>query len=399
MKIKVLEIGDACTGCGACANVCPKGCLQMQQNDEGFFYPVYDEGSCIECGLCEKACHVVVGKDHPSPNPNNFFLYRSDDSALLQSSSSGGCFSLFADWVLQQGGVVFGSSYNGETECLEVFSTDQTSLDSLRKSKYLESNTKKAFSEIRIHLKKGRQVLYCGTPCQVRGLKQYLEATNTSTDLLLSIDFACHGVPSNKYFKQFKQRFERKNKKVAYVDFRHKDFSHEDMMWRNMTLRLDFSDGTSRVIPRLSYYYYYYEPFLDNLFLRKSCYNCDIACHSDADITLGDFWGINKYKKELEDNKGISFICINNEKYFSVWQELSQKGLMEKLPFEAIEYQFKDNRQRRAKELIKRNEFVKQVSDKGLQKAVLNHYGRIRVAKKIYGYKIRKIVNHFLKRK
>lgn len=382
MKPRILEIGDACTGCGACANICPKGCLQMKQDKEGFFYPAFDETNCIECGLCEKACHIVSVKEHPIPDPNNFFLYHSNDVALLQSSSSGGGFSLFADWMLQQGGVVYGSRYNGDTERLEVFSTDQTKLTLLRKSKYLESFTGSAFAEIKKHLQAGRRVLYCGTPCQVRGLKQFLSATKTPTELLLTIDFACHGVPSNGYFKQFKSMFERQGKKVVEVDFRHKDFSKSNMMWHNMTLRLGFSDGSEKVFPRYSYYYYYYyEPFLNNLFLRKSCYQCDIALHSDADITLGDFWGISKHRKELDDNKGMSFICVNNERYMPLWEELSKDGFSEHLPFEAVAYQYEDKREKRAKQLKVRNSFVKSIKEKGYRKAVLNHYGRINIYK------------------
>lgn len=393
MNMKIFQIGDACTGCGACANICPHNCLQIQPDKEGFFYPVFDSAECVECGLCEKACHVVTEKEHGNPDPEGFYLYHSNDSNLLSASSSGGGFSLFADWVLSQGGVVYGCRYNGETERLETFSTDQTSLASLRKSKYLESFTNNSFSEIRDQLKSGRHVLFCGTPCQVRGLKQYLEATRTSLDLLLTIDFACHGVPSNKYFKLFKQMFEGKNRKVVDVDFRHKDFSKADMMWHNMTLRLGFSDGSQRVYRRFSYYYYYYyELFLDNLFLRKSCYNCDIAIHSDADITLGDFWGIHKHRKELDDNKGMSFVCVNNKQYLPLWIELSQKGFSEKLPFSAIEYQYKDNRERRAKELVKRDEFVSQIEKVGYKKAVLNHYGRINVYKMLLKTYIKQII-------
>ena len=392
MNQKILQISDACTGCGACANICPKKCLQILPDKEGFFYPVYDGAGCVECGLCEKACHVVTEKEHGKTDQDGFFLYHSNDSNLLSASSSGGGFSLFADWVLSQGGVVYGCRYNGETERLETISTDQTSLASLRKSKYLESFTNNSFYEIKEHLKAGRRVLYCGTPCQVRGLKQYLEATKSPLDLLLTIDFACHGVPSNKYFKLFKQMFESKKRKVIDVDFRHKDFSKVDMMWHNMTLRLGFSDGSHRVYSRSSYYFYYYEPFLDNLFLRKSCYNCDIAIHSDADISLGDFWGIHKHRKELDDNKGMSFISINNKQYLALWLELSQSGFSEKLPYTAIEYQYKDNRERRAKELVRRNEFVSQIERVGYKKAILNHYGRINVYKTLLKSFVKRII-------
>ena len=131
-----------------------------------------------------------------------------------------------------------------------------------------------------------------------------------------------------------------------------------DMMWHDMTLRLGFSDGSEKVFPRFSYYYYYYEPFLDNLFLRKSCYNCDIALHPDADISLGDFWGINKHRTELDDNKGMSFISVNNGRYLPVWEELSKVGFSEKMPFDAVAYQYVDRREKRARQRKIRDEFV-----------------------------------------
>ena len=396
MDLKILQITNSCTGCGACVNICPKHCLQLEADEEGFFYPRYNATNCIECGLCEQTCHVVTPKEHPSPNPDRFFLYRTNDTSLLQSSTSGGGFTLFAKWVLDQGGIVFGSRYNGDHECLEVLSTEETSLASLRKSKYLESFTGNAFSVIRKQLQSGRRVLYCGTPCQVRGLKQYLDVSHVKTDLLLTMDFACHGVPSNDYFRQFKRLFERKGKKVVDVDFRHKDFSKPNMLWHNMTLRLGFSDGSEKVFPRYYYYCYYYEPFLDNLFLRKSCYQCDIALHSDADVSLGDFWGINKHRKELDDNKGMSFISINSERYMSLWEELLREGFSEPLPFEAVAYQYEDKREKRAKQLNARNDFVKAIREKGYKKAVIDHYGIMKMFSTLHIRRIKNFIKSLL---
>ena len=391
MDLRILQIENACTGCGACVNICPKHCLRMEPDEEGFFYPTYNATNCVGCDLCEKTCHVVTPQEHGVPNSERFFIYHSKDKVILESSSSGGGFSMFADWVLAQGGVVFGSCYNGVNERLEVCSTERMPLASMRKSKYLESFTGKSFTDIKNLLFTGRRVLYCGTPCQVRGLKQFLSETRTNTELLLTMDFACHGVPSNKSFKQFKSMFEKQGKRIIEVDFRHKDFS-KHLMWHNMTLRLGFSDGSEKVFPRQSYYFYYYEPFLDNLFLRKSCYNCDIALHSDADITLGDFWGINKHRKELDDNRGMSFVSINNPKYLPLWEELSKTGFSERLPFEAVAYQYKDNRPKRAKELIKRNEFIKQINPIGYKKAILNHYGRWHTYKRLLKTKVKQFI-------
>lgn len=396
MSLAILHIDDSCTGCGACVNICPNRCLHWGTDNEGFFYPKYEDDNCTHCGLCEKTCHVLTPHEQRPISTDRFFLYHSNDESILESSSSGGVFSLFADWVLSQGGVVFGSFYNGENKRLEVSSTEQTSLSSLRKSKYIESFTGNAFSDIRRLLQNGLHVLYCGTPCQIRGLKRYLTITRTNTNLLFTMDFACHGVPSNEYFRQFTQLFENRGKKVIDADFRYKDFRRSNMMWHNMTLRLGFSNGTEVILPRHSEYYYYYEPFLDNLFLRKSCYRCDLALHSDADISLGDFWGINSYRKELDNNKGMSFVSINNENVLSLWRMLSKKGFSESLPFKAIAYQYNDRSEGRIKQMEARAVFIKHIKESGYKRAVIKHYGLMNIVFSVHFNKLKNAVKRVL---
>lgn len=396
MNLKILDIKESCTGCGACSNICPRKCIIMKPDEEGFFYPTYDSSNCIDCGLCEKTCHIVTSNDHKSSNLDNVYMYQSYDDDILQNSSSGGAFTLFANWILEQGGVVYGSRYNGDYSRLEVIGTDKTSLESLRKSKYLESYTGNSFFLIRKHLKENKKVLYCGTPCQIRGLKQYLKKTNTNTSLLLTIDFACHGVPSNYFFNEFKKVYERKKDRIIDVDFRYKNFSRTNMRWHNMTLRFVYSSGKSRVYPRFSNYYYYYEPFLDNLFLRRSCYQCDIAIHSDADITLGDFWGIHDFKNDIDNNKGLSFVCFNNDKFKTLLPLLSQGGFCERIPENAISYQYVDKVERKLKLKEKRNIFVKNIIEKGYYNAVNLHYGKYRIIKMRYIYNIRCFIKNLI---
>lgn len=397
MDLKILHIQDHCTGCGACANICPKQCISLEQDSDGFYYPTYNSENCIECRLCENACHIVSKFEHTPVQRDKFFLYRSRNESILEKSTSGGVFTLFAAWVLQQNGVVYGSTYNSEKERLEVFSTDVKSLDELRKSKYIESYTGFAYSNVRDNLKQNRRVLYCGTPCQVRGLKQFLKTTHTNGELLITIDFACHGVPSNLMFKEFKKVFERKNKKVLAVDFRYKDFKR-NQMWHNMTLSLLFSDGSQKKFGSNDYYYYYYQPFLDNLSLRKSCYNCDIAIHSDADFSVGDFWGIKKYRNNLDDNRGMSFICVNKPEKLAFFKEISSSDYVEPLPYEHIAYQYKDKREQRAKQLVKRNSFLSDVKNIGYKEAICKHYGRYSIVKIITTYKLKSFVKRMIGR-
>ena len=397
MNLKILNIEDKCTGCAACVNVCPYQCLQLKPNDEGFYYPYYDGTNCVECHLCERTCHVVTPQTHGTPDEDSFYIYHNLSDDVLERSSSGGAFSLFAEWVISQGGVVYGSAYNAEKERLEVQSTENATLDALRKSKYVESFTGASFSEIRRQLKAGRKVMYCGSPCQVRGLRQFLNSTNTPLDNIILMDFACHGVPSNDCFSQYKRMFESKRKKVVSVDFRHKDFGKRGQMWHDMTLRLGFSDGTSKVFPRYDSYYYYYEPFYNNLFLRKSCYTCDLILHSDADISIGDFWGISKYKQVNDSNKGISYICFNTDKCKSIWLEISNKGFSEKLPFDAISYQYKE-RKYKSQLIPERDAFARRVQSVGFVDAVCEHYGRWNILKTIYTFRIKSFIKKLIRR-
>ena len=378
----IFDIKDSCTGCGACSCICPHDCIRLEPDSEGFFYPVYNDADCIECGLCEKACHALSAQEREPLSKERYFLYRSLDDEILKGSSSGGGFTLFAEWVLNEGGVVFGSCYNADENRLEVFSTEKIAFQSLRKSKYIESYTGKVYSEVRKSLKEKRRVLFCGTPCQVRGLKRFLTVSNTDSSLLLTMDFICHGVPSNLIFNLFSERFKKRGK-VVDVDFRYKDFSKKHLMWHNMALKMLFSAGKNIIIQRGDrQYYYYYQLFLDNLILRRSCYTCDIANHSDADITMGDFWGIFRYRTELDDNKGMSFLRINNKGVLPLWEELSKNGFSEALPYPYVAYIHNDTRELRLKQLQERNKFMSDVISLGYNAAVRKRYPLGTIVKK-----------------
>ncbi|MBQ0088640.1 MAG: Coenzyme F420 hydrogenase/dehydrogenase, beta subunit C-terminal domain, partial [Prevotellaceae bacterium] len=246
MNLKIQNIENDCTGCGSCANICPKHCLEMKPNAEGFYYPVYNPADCITCGLCEKTCHVLYPQT-VNGSSSFFFCYRTKDEELREKSSSGGAFSLFAGHVLSKGGLVFGSVYDGEIGKLVVKNTDCVPLDSLRKSKYIESFTSRSWTEIKQSLLKNRQTLFCGTPCQVSGLLSFLRQAHVDTKNLITIDFACHGVPSNKCFSEFIKFFTRGENTVTSADFRYKDFK-KNIGWHNMVLALGLSNGKKKVI-------------------------------------------------------------------------------------------------------------------------------------------------------
>ncbi len=335
MNLRILNINNRCTGCGACVSVCAKGALRLEYDSEGFYYPILDSTKCVGCRLCEKVCHALYETKHKEiVRDYSAFMVKAYDKNLLKKSSSGGVFSLLAEAVLKEGGIVYGARYNYELERLEHCSTDEVSLDELRKSKYVESYMGNTFLDVRRQLQSGRKVLFCGTPCQVKGLCNYLKTLRTNTENLFAVRFVCHGVPSNRFLTEYKHWKEKKvGAKIVHMDFRPKTRG-----WRMSNMLLKFENG--KVIDELyqeNYYYYYFQK---NLSLRRSCYNCHLIEESFSDYTIADFWGIHKYQPQNKDSEGISLVLAHNQKAESMLELLDCD--VERLPQQAVEYIYKD---------------------------------------------------------
>lgn len=371
MDLKIFQINNSCTGCGACVNVCPRACLTLNPDSEGFYFPQYDEKQCIGCHLCEKVCHVINPLPANKVTNDSFYMYQSKEMQVRQRSSSGGAFSLFAQSILKQNGVVFGCKYDGAQEKL-VFSNSTTDKWELfRKSKYIEAFTGDSYKKVALLLQGGQIVFYCGTPCQIRGLMSYLTQRKVTLDNLLTADFICHGVPSNGCFTAYKRQFERNNKKVVNVDFRYKDFKDPQLSWHNMVLCLEYNDKTKKIIPyKAPYFYGYYKIFMDNIILRKCCYNCHFPSISCADITFADFWGINKFRSEVDDNTGISVVKLHSSKAKKMWA--SFKTPTELLPYDAVKYLYAKPDKRQI--LPQRERFFDLYSKYGYLKAIRKYY-------------------------
>ena len=302
--LKILNIKDTCTGCGACVSVCAKKALTLEYNEEGFYYPHLNPEVCVDCHLCEKACHVI-NKPIQEEISRDFtpYMLKAKDEELVRKSSSGGIFSLLANEILKTGGVVYGARYNFEKERLEHCSTDECSLDELRKSKYIESYLGNTFADVRKQLAGNRKVLFCGTPCQIKGLLTYLELRKTPTDNLLTVRFICHGVPSNKFFTEYKHWKEKKvGARMTSFDFRPKTRG-----WKS-----------------------------------SCCYDCKQLHEPIGDITIADFWGIRMYDANNKDNRGISLVLVQTEKAKEMLCSIKEHCTMEELPQSAIDYIYKD---------------------------------------------------------
>ena len=182
---------DTCTGCGACYNICSRKAINMSQDAEGFLYPIINVTLCVECGLCEKICPILhpLGKYKPADVP---IAAISKDQFIVKESSSGGVFSVLSKYILENEGLVYGATMDEIYNIYHTVVHNELELARLRGSKYVQSNTLETFREVKTYLKGHRKVLYCGTPCQIAGLRNYLG--NIDTEHLYTIDLICHGV-------------------------------------------------------------------------------------------------------------------------------------------------------------------------------------------------------------
>lgn len=379
----IIDIRDTCTGCGACVDSCKKACITIVQDEYGFYYPQVDTAKCIMCGACSNACHVLDESNRfETPqwwNKSSLCVFQAKDKNIVENSTSGGAFTFFASKCLKEGGVVFASRYNGDVERLEFSNTDLFELGEFRKSRYIESCTNGVFDSIKSQLKEGRSVLFCGTPCQVSGLKKYLGSMNANN--LLTINFICHGVPSNKHFHLWLHSKFPNIKKIANVDFRYKN-KKEGWGWHEMCLSILEESGNRNNIPYTESTYYL--SFYQNDILRKSCYNCKIINGLSADITLGDYWGVNKDRCVKDDNTGLSLVILHSAKANSYIKDMESEGLLSKLEYKDIEYAFHPRRY----SLEKRAE-----TEKGIKKyGYIKHLNK-RYMKYILKYKMEKMIN------
>ena len=301
-----------CTGCGACYNICPVNAIQMNPDFQGFLYPSVDVEKCINCLKCKNICPKIKSDFSNSERPDCYAAWGSDDIRL--KSSSGGIFTLLSEYILNQGGVVAGVAMDNKYNVYHKIIDNNKSLDEIRKSKYVQSDTRKIYSNVLKYLEDGKKVLFSGCPCQVSAMRN-IAGDNKN---LYLIDIICHGVPSNRMWKDYiSENFDVN--KLVNIEFRSKLNG-----WRAEQLRAFYSDGTSECIPWPESAYE--EGFQRNICLRNGCENCEFAGYNrQGDITLGDFWRIEDYKNDLNDGKGTSAILVNNKKGEKLLNEIKNK--------------------------------------------------------------------------
>lgn len=337
------EEKQRCCGCGACAELCPAGCIRMEADAEGFLYPCLDAARCIGCGLCEKHCPVsAAGADAPFPQEG--YIVQILDEEVRRQSTAGGAFTAIARYVLQQGGVVFGAAYTEGFRVRHMGVDREEDLWRFRNSKYVQSETGQAFAEAGHYLRQGRYVCFSGTPCQIEGLLNYLEGkygggrqglrTGQSgeaekgtpaykggiLDRLVTVDVVCHAVPSplvfEKYVRMQKKRF---GDRMDTILFREKHYGYK---YSTMTVR----DGEGKDLyahgidtdPML-------RAFFSDVCDRPSCYACRFKKrYRRSDFTIWDCYTVYQFEPRMDDDRGTTRVLVHSDKGREVFVQIRQ---------------------------------------------------------------------------
>lgn len=315
----MLNITDKtlCSGCFACSNSCPQGCITMQPDEEGFLYPQINNALCINCSVCEKKCPIITEYKIDCSEKTEFYAAISKDIEIRLKSSSGGIFSLIAEYVIDKKGIVFGAAFDNEFNVIHIGVDSKEELHRLRGSKYIQSNINNSFILAKQHLDNDRLVLFSGTPCQIGGFKAFL---GREYDNLICQDIVCHGVPSPYIWQKYKKLLEcRAKSKISSVEFRNKKNG-----WKAFVFNVSFENNS--VFSQPAKNNLYFKAFLKNLSLRKSCYNCHFkSVERVSDITLADLWGVDEISPQLNDNKGVSLIITHTQKGAGLLEALGDK--------------------------------------------------------------------------
>ena len=327
----MIEIKDKedCCGCYACYNICPKECITMESDNEGFWYPKIDKNKCINCNLCEKVCPIINPVKRVDSKKIAYASMNKDEQVRMKSSS-GGIFSILAEYIIKNNGVVYGAGFDEDFNIKHKRILYSTDLDLLRGSKYVQSSIGDIYKQVKNDLESNRQVLFTGTPCQVEGLRSYLRKEYVN---LITMDFICHGVPSPLVWKKYLEEIKKsKQENIKNIYFRNKDIG-----WKVFSLKIIFDE---KIYSNNLNNDLFMKGFLQDVYLRPSCYSCKFKkINRISDITVADFWGIENILPKMDDDKGTSLIVVHSEKGKQLFDKLSEKMILNEVDLnEAIKY-------------------------------------------------------------
>ena len=346
VKLTNIKGGGKCCGCTSCVQSCCKKCITLKEDGEGFLYPQVDESICIDCGLCVKVCPIISPAD--KIEPLSVVVAKNLNEQERMGSSSGGVFLPLAREVIDKGGVVFGAVYD---ECWEVHHVSAETIEEvypMMGSKYVQSRIENTYHEAEAFLKQGREVMFVGSPCQIAGLHAFLRHKDYPN--LLAVDFVCHGVPSPGVWRRYLAEtysgysaeyvskpplaaagkntvlYSSLNAKSPIGDIKFRDKTESGWKKYRFVVRGKSAvkaDQNSVLSSDIYYDNAYMKGFLQNLYLRPSCYNCKCKSGvSNSDLTIGDYWAAKVVNQDMDDDKGLGVILVNTEKGREYFEKL-----------------------------------------------------------------------------
>lgn len=331
----MIKINDKhnCCGCSACIAICPKHCITFIEDKCGFLYPHVDETICINCGLCERVC-PVISKDDDRHIPITYAAINCNEKIRLDSSS-GGIFALLAQYVLGKHGIVFGAAFNSDWEVEHKFIDKASELPQLMGSKYVQSKIGNSYTTAKEFLVAGRIVLFSGTPCQIFGLKNFLQKEYSN---LITTEVVCHGVPSPLVWKTYIDYLRVKRRKkinkqfqlpiITEINFREKNRNGWNRYGFMVKGKYPDDKGDNVLFYETCDKNLFIDLFTKNLCLRPSCYACPVKNRkSQSDFTLGDYWGIRYQIPEWDDDKGTSLVMLHTDKAVDIINKLEIKKI------------------------------------------------------------------------
>lgn len=296
---------NKCCACSACYSICPKNAISMNIDEKGFKRPVIDKKKCINCGLCEKTCafnnKILIKLDN-----QKVYAVKVKDEKKRKQSQSGGAFSIIAENFLKKSSLVYGVTLRDDFNAEYIGINSIKDLPKLKGSKYVQAQINDVYKNVLKNLQQNRIVFFSGTPCHVDGLLKYLKIKNVNIDNLYTCDIVCHGTPSPEIFKKY-IKFEEKEYKSQIQEF---NFRNKLFGWHAHIETIKLKNRISALVSKN-----YVNIFYSHLCLRDECYSCPYASTDRvSDITIGDYWGIEKIHPNFDDNKGISLVILNNER-------------------------------------------------------------------------------------
>lgn len=362
---------EKCYGCGSCVSTCTSNAIKFSYDKKGFLYPLINNDLCVDCGQCIKHCIAYSNDKKMDDIEPIVFAYKNPDKEIVSDSTSGGAFFAVSKVVLDNNGIVFGASLTKDN-IVKHISVSRDDLYMLRKSKYVQSDITDSLPEVKDNLQKNKLVLFSGTPCQIDALYKYLEGTDTSN--LVTVDILCHGVMSPGLWQEYVELLEdENNSRLLNYEFRSKNAG-----WTHQLSLAKFSNG--KKIQNKKSIDSYLKIYYSNLAFRETCYACKYSQKNRvADVTLGDFWNIEKVLPEYKDEKGTSLVIINTLKGKNMFINEINAGISKKVDYNLVNQQALSHP-------AKRNEnsgaFWKDYYNNGIR-FIINRYGLVKLKQHI----------------